>query len=383
MATSWVETVKVAKGIKFRGRARLVKGGKVVSTDEKPFNTREAAKAWAKDAAIRLDKEQLEIEENGFVSSDIKSSLKEITIGELIVKYMEDPLTSQDMGRTKEYVLRAMLNYDISQVLVSQLNSDHLIEHCKTRLAGQYRGDKLVVPSPSTVYHDVTYLRSVIKSAMYFKVNSNQRYHEDAIPTLVNYKLIGRSNVRDRRPTSEELKLMEEMLVERQNHRSAKIPFYDILRFSLFTAMRVGEITKLLWSDLDHKNKTIIIRDRKDPRNKSGNSWEIPLLGESYEIIQRQQEAIDPERPEFVFPYNSKSVSAGWQRVRNKLGIKDLRYHDLRREAASRLAEQGYDIRVVAKITGHKNINILYNIYTALDMKKLGREEFEKYNKSD
>lgn len=92
----------------------------------------------------------------------------------------------------------------------------------------------------------------------------------------------------------------------------------------------------------------------------------------------KQKEKIDSERPNWIFPYNSRSISAGWQRVRDSLGIKDLRYHDLRREAASRLIEEGYDIVTVAKITGHKNINILYNIYTNIEMKKLSKNEFEK-----
>ena len=50
----------------------------------------------------------------------------------------------------------------------------------------------------------------------------------------------------------------------------------------------------------------------------------------------------------------------------------------MRREAASRLIEEGYDITTVAKITGHKNINVLYNIYTNIEMKKLAKNEFDK-----
>jgi len=95
----------------------------------------------------------------------------------------------------------------------------------------------------------------------------------------------------------------------------------------------------------------------------------------------KQNKHINPEKPNLIFPYNARSISAGWQRVRNKLEIEDLRYHDLRREGASRLAEQGYDIRTVAKITGHKNLNILYDIYSTLEIKKFSKEENEKFLK--
>ena len=42
-----------------------------------------------------------------------------------------------------------------------------------------------------------------------------------------------------------------------------------------------------------------------------------------------------------------------------RLGINDLRWHDLRHEAASRLFEEGLNPMEVASITGHKNLNML------------------------
>lgn len=92
----------------------------------------------------------------------------------------------------------------------------------------------------------------------------------------------------------------------------------------------------------------------------------VPLLANSFEIAKRQ-----PRTKGFIFPYNPKSVTAGFQRVRNKLGIEDLRYHDLRREGASQLFEKGYSIEEVAQVTGHRNLNILWQVYTQLFPHKL------------
>ena len=77
------------------------------------------------------------------------------------------------------------------------------------------------------------------------------------------------------------------------------------------------------------------------------------------------------------FPYNPKSVTAGFQRTRNALGIEDLRYHDLRREGASRLFEAGFSIEEVAQVTGHRSLNVLWQVYTELYPKSL-HEKFEK-----
>ncbi|EOS94529.1 phage integrase [Erwinia tracheiphila PSU-1] len=93
---------------------------------------------------------------------------------------------------------------------------------------------------------------------------------------------------------------------------------------------------KIRWEDVDEKQKAVLVRDRKDARKKSGNHMLVPLPGDAWSIVQRQ-----PKTSELIFPYNSRSVTAGFQRVRNALGIEDLRYHDLRCEGTSRLFEAG------------------------------------------
>ena len=111
------------------------------------------------------------------------------------------------------------------------------------------------------------------------------------------------------------------------------------------------------------------MRDRKDPRKKIGNHMKVPLINGALDIIKRQSKTDDPR----IFPFHTKSVSMLFQRERNKLGIEDLRYHDLRREGASRLFEQGYSIDEVAQVTGHRNINTLWRIYTDLHPDRLRR----------
>ncbi|TMX35282.1 tyrosine-type recombinase/integrase [Vibrio sp. Hep-1b-8] len=97
----------------------------------------------------------------------------------------------------------------------------------------------------------------------------------------------------------------------------------------------------------------------------------VPLLAESFDIAKRQ-----PKQGERIFPYNARSVTAGFQRVCNELGIEDLRYHDMRREGASRLFEKGYSIEEVAQVTGHRNLNVFWQVYTQLYPYRL-------HNKSD
>ena len=142
--------------------------------------------------------------------------------------------------------------------------------------------------------------------------------------------------------------------------------------FSILSCMRIGEVCKILWSDVDYSNRSVIVRDRKDPRKKSGNHMSVPLLGEAWDILNRQDKI-----NERIFPYSSQSVSKGVHKVRDALGIEDLRYHDLRREGASRLFEAGFSIEDVAQVTGHKSLTTLWQVYTELFPQTL----HDKYNK--
>ncbi len=48
-----------------------------------------------------------------------------------------------------------------------------------------------------------------------------------------------------------------------------------------------------------------------------------------------------------------------FDRVCKKAGIEDLRFHDLRHEATTRLFELGLGIMEVSAITGHKDLAML------------------------
>lgn len=283
------------------------------------------------------------------------------------MQYLSDPNLGEKAGRTKRYVIQMLIESDIANIKLSELKTHHIIEHCRGRVAAGTQ--------PSTVSHDVSYIRSVLEAARpVYGINIDDTVIKDARPLLIQMNLIGKSQRRTRRPINDELDLLIEKLKERQSHQYSNIPFVDILNFSILSCMRISEICSLRWEDIDYKQKSILVRNRKDPRKKIGNHMLVPLLGKSWDILLSQ-----PKNNELIFPYNSKSITAGFQRVRNKLGIADLRYHDLRREGASRLLEQGFSIEEVAQVTGHKNLQTLWNIYISLFPNSL-HDKFDKIN---
>ncbi|MCF2825694.1 MULTISPECIES: tyrosine-type recombinase/integrase [unclassified Pseudoalteromonas] len=354
MASLTIEKRKKSNGeYNYRALVRVKKSGVIIHRESKTFTRIEHARTWGK---RRIE----QIEVNGL------KKYKTVTLGELLNLYYEDHDLWSKTGRTKRYVIKMLMDCDLSQIDSNELRTSHLIEHCRHR--------RNAGASPPTIYHDIAYLRSVMKKAMsVWDITANYQIFEDAVPTLIDMGLVGKSQKRTRRPTDNELEVLRLGLQKRMEYRpngATRIPYLDILDFSLLTCMRIGEVCKITWDDLNTKHKTVIVRDRKDPRKKEGNHMIVPLLGGSFDIVKRQ-----PKTDERIFPYNPRSVASGFQRVRNELGIEDLRYHDLRREGASRLFEKGYSIEEVAQVTGHRNLNILWQVYTQLFPHKLHDKE--------
>ncbi|EKD9024444.1 site-specific integrase [Vibrio parahaemolyticus] len=352
MATISIEKVFGKRAVKFKARVRVTKNSRRLFEKSKTFPSEKNAKSWAEQLVKQLDVEGIPNE---------RTTPKTILIGDLITEYLNDPITSASLGRSKFAVLSRLRAYDIALIRADLLTANDLVNHCRIRKAEHTR------PLPQTIYHDITYLKGVIDVASpMFGYAANTKAHDEAIPALIRYGLIGRSQRRERRPTKDELSKMERGLAKRQSHRCAMIPLVDIFHLSILTCMRLGEITRIKWSDIDFETSTLTIRDRKDPRNKKGNNCIIPLFEEAQAILERQ-----PRHEDLIFPFRKESIGAAWQRVCKEEGIEDLRYHDLRAEGACQLFERGLSIVEVSKVTGHKDINILNNVYLRLNIQSI------------
>ncbi|HDS1149929.1 TPA: site-specific integrase [Pluralibacter gergoviae] len=346
--------------IRYRCTVGIKAGGKHLHRETRTFSKLTLAKTWGSRRA-------LELEEKGVPGRDEAAG---VSLRELIARYIADPNLGGKAGRTKRYVLDMLADCDIARLQLPELSVAHVIEHCRERAAAG--------AGPVTVSQDVSYLAGVLDSAKpVYGIEYTKNPAREARPTLLHMGLVGKSNRRSRRPVGDELDRLEAALKVRSDHRSAKIPYVDILRFSILSCMRVGEVCRLRWDDIDQDARAVLVRDRKDPRKKEGNHMKVALLGEAWEIAQRQ-----PRSNDLIFPYNSTSVSAGFQRVRDKLGIKDLRYHDMRREGASRLFEAGFSIEEVAQVTGHRSLNVLWQVYTELYPKSLHARFEELHRKA-
>ena len=88
------------------------------------------------------------------------------------------------------------------------------------------------------------------------------------------------------------------------------------------------------------------------------------VYGSAKDHFFKEEEILNPSSPYSASKASAEMVCNAfkktWQRLMKRCGFTDLRFHDLRHEATSRLFEKGLNVMEVASITGHKDVRMLY-----------------------
>lgn len=118
---------------------------------------------------------------------------------------------------------------------------------------------------------------------------------------------------------------------------------------ALQTAARRGELLSLRWGDVDMKARTITFR-----HTKNGDARTVPMTDTLREELLRLARSLDPEA--LVFPACQPMVlTRAFARLTERLGIKNLRFHDLRHDAASTLTMANVPQRTIMAVLGHRD----------------------------
>ena len=291
---------------------------------------------------------------------------KGLTLGDLIDRYIRELYPLRAWGRTKSADL-ARLKEDLGHLRADTLTSAHFTDHFRERYA---EGAGAVVISAQ-----IGYLIGVLRIARtLWHLDVALQGALDARSALAKLRLVGKSQRRERRVTDAEVAHLVKHF--RKTAADTTVPMVDLVQFCLASGMRISEVCRITWADLDKKARTVMIRDRKHPQDCVGNDQTVPLLDaqatghEAFKIAMRQ-----PRPGPRVFPYNSRTVSAYFTRAVAELKLPDLHLHDLRHEAISRLFAAGYRIEQVALVSGHRDWGMLkrYTHIRAADLHRKGR----------
>lgn len=152
-------------------------------------------------------------------------------------------------------------------------------------------------------------------------------------------------------------------------------PLGDMCEIMLLTGMRVGELVRVTWRDIDFEQRMLRLARHKTDAH-SARPRTIPLCDRAVEIITSQaDEDMDPDDPVFVGRDCQQLTVDGLhcrlQRLRKSNAVlAGFSFHKLRHTCATYLARQKVPERVAQAILGHSS-TLMMRYYTATDKNEM------------
>ena len=136
---------------------------------------------------------------------------------------------------------------------------------------------------------------------------------------------------------------------------------YALIVAALETGMRRGELLSMQWSQVRWAENLILL---PEDRTKTHRARVVPISTRLKAVLEMRQDAPDGKRhPANAYVFGNdvgervKSIKTAWRLTCRRAGIAGLRFHDLRREFASRLLEApGVSSHEVRDWLGHADI---------------------------
>jgi integrase len=140
-----------------------------------------------------------------------------------------------------------------------------------------------------------------------------------------------------------------------------------LLIAALDTGMRRGELLKLRWSEVDLEGRKIHVRAFN---TKTMKARDVPIPQRLYIEMQRLWDISPKDKAALVFGIKDNARMA-FTSARTDAELEDVRFHDLRHTAATRMART-MSLSEVGRILGHSQPTTTYR-YTNADAATLQR----------
>ena len=236
-------------------------------------------------------------------------------MGELLTRYRAEISPTKRSAVSEQARIDAIIRRAICHKTLARLTSGDL---------ATYREERLKTVAPASVVRELNTISHAIEIAtrewgLWLPRNPVKQVRRPALPR-------GRTR---RLEKGEEARLLAACDLGRT-------PLLKpLLVLAIETGMRRGEMLDLRWKHIDRD-----LRIAHLPLTKNGESRDVPLSIRATAVLSELTGHIDND-PDRVFPMSGNAVRLAFERLRNRAGMPDLHFHDLRHEAISRLFEKG------------------------------------------
>ncbi|EXI61644.1 integrase [Mannheimia granulomatis] len=302
------------------------------------FSTKTEANRWAYAIEAQIDAGEY-------------NTIPNILFAELIDKYLKEVTPTKRGQREERFRLLRIARSSLGNITLPELTKEHF---------RKWQNQRLQEVQPVSVARERATLSALMTKALewdYLKENPlktleklktpparTRRYSEEEIDKLIFVSGYG--------PTQPPLLM--------QNRVGAAI------LFAIETAMRAGEITGLKWEHVKLDQRTAYL-----PKTKNGYARTVPLSTKAVEILKHLSQ-LEQDKDNSVFQLSSRSLDAIFRNLKRKANLHEanLHFHDTRREALTRLSKY-LSVMDLAKVSGHRDINMLQNTYYNPDISEL------------
>lgn len=187
---------------------------------------------------------------------------------------------------------------------------------------------------PATALRELTTLKSIL----------NKAFREELLAQVPPFPRIKVEPGRCRWLTVDEEK---RLLMASPPHLRA------LIAVAVDTGGRRSELLKLDWQNVDLGRGFVTFR-----KTKNGEDRSVRLTDRAKQVLTK----LGPKEKGPVFTYRGqaiKDVKTAFGKARERAGIEDFRFHDLRHTFASRLVQQGVSLYEVMHLTGHKSFEMV------------------------
>ena len=315
-------------------QARITRKGH--QTLSKTFTSKKDAEFWAREIESTIDKGAYQ---------NLRYAQK-ITFKDLIDRYVKEVSPSMRGALADKYRLSAIAKRPISHISMASLTPSVLAE---------YRDQRLKVIGAGTMLRELSYFSCIINHA--------RREWGLNIQNPVSMIKKPPSPAGRTRLLSEEEKIRVFNTIRQSQPAVCNLWLIPAIEFALATAMRLGEITSLLWKDVDFNHRTAFL-----PITKNGSCRYVPLSNKAIKLLQDL-----PRNSERVFPVNRASLSTAFTRYTRMAGVNGVHFHDLRHTAITAMSGKLTNVIELSSVTGHKSLSMLKR-YIHLNISELARK---------
>lgn len=356
---------KSAKGeTRYRAQVRVMRDGKRVRAESKTFSKRALAKEW-----IRRREAELEVAGEAGLPEGA-----DLTLKQGIKLYLE--AVGDNFGRSKNAALRALAEMPIAELRVVDLTARDFIEHVHWRKAQPVTPSHPRGVGPSTLNGDLVFLRLVVRYLQRAKgLPVGSTVVSEAVDALRAGRLISKGSQRERRPTADELRRLDAYLYDRCQSGRMTVPMWHLMWLAIYSGRRQEELCRLPRAGLDRDHGVYLVEGGiKNPAGRVKRDVEAVLPAAGWQVVDRIL-ADFPGDAGMLLDFNPKSAGARWNQACKMLGIVDLRFHDLRHEALSRLGEDGLTVPQIQQVSLHQSWDSLRR-YVNMPARRGERLEF-------